>query len=97
MLLVENNPRTYVARIVKDIFTTENISKENKNYIELNKKLRMIDKKLVDLEGNECNKNTFINQSMSYFDSNFQKYKSWRKIMLDAVSNYVITESYFDY
>ena len=97
MIICENNPRTYIARVVKDVLQTMDISKASKNYIALNKKLKAIDSKLVDLNGNECTTTTFVNQSLEYFDNNYPQYKNWRGIVSDAVSNYVITESYFNY
>lgn len=97
MLITENNPRAYVSRIVKDVLNTPNISKENKDYVSLNKKLKSIDSKIVDLKGDICSPETFINQSMQYFDETFPKYKIWRNTMLRAVKDYVITESYFNY
>lgn len=99
-MLLEDTPINYINQLIKQVLskqTTEQLNKNKISVIDFNNKRKKVDRMRVDANGNKLSNNDFKKQALSYFNSNYNKYSEYSTIVSDAIDNYLILESFFNY
>lgn len=100
MILFEDKPNNYITQLIKrvlNINTINHLDPTKINYIDFNSQRKMIDKTRVGINGETVSNQQFKNQALDYFDKNYSKYAKYRNVVSNALDDYLIVESYFNY
>jgi hypothetical protein len=100
MILFEDKPNNYITQLIKRVLsinTINHLDPTKINYIDFNFQRKMIDKTRVGINGETVSNQQFKSQALDYFDKNYSKYAKYRNVVSNALDDYLIVESYFNY